>query len=828
MPQPSDESAPTLWRPGFLRRPTAFDAKRRPIEAVEAAVRAATEARTAGGKVVVVQAQTASGKSSLIPPMVWQKFAMERRGGPGVICTQPRRLTAIRIAQDVGSYRTSGVELGVSLGWLTKVSARVPKLPTSLIYATVGSANSAFRGGGAHGTSQPEEPFQAFAQRWSYVIIDEAHERSLDLDLFLLRLKRGLREYADEPWCPVVIIMSATIDPDQWAQYFGAPDTGVVVVAGRTHPIREHWPQFAGGDAPPRGRQMSNSHAAFQGVPDLIAAAFDAVITANAKYPTTVPGRPGDFMVFLPGAAEHKALKARLEAWAPAPATPAPKFLALSIMGETVATEGEDYRALFRPLPRGIGRRVILASTVAETGLTVDTLLAVFDSGWNREPIYLPTVDAVGLLTAPASKRAVRQRMGRVGRVAPGEFFPLYAQAAFDALREQPLPEALTADAAGTLVQIMSELSSNSVANPGGIDFLTPLPPELAQAGLDKLYALGLAAPAADNSPALGAHPWGLTEVGRALAPALSAVAPELVMAVVGAHLWGASPRDVLAAATMAGARVSCSRMPPALMREVLPSKLVRGDAATGAAEAAELVSAARAAMADENAEGALLFARWTREMESSAKDADEWAQRAGFRASGLYSALAAYIEAADEITKTGVLCTSDAPTLLAAADDGPRAFTAALLKFKRSMEFGYRCNLATLDGVEYVTARGLRVRAPRFPPLNRLPRYLLYVGCGLAPEPDGAYGAHLAGVSVLDGFTRGGHSPSGGETSAPGLRDYWQLRRVVRDLDGTGADVPLNHFEGGLSKFAADEWFAPGAEGEPRFAARGFTGGEE
>lgn len=785
-----DEKLPTLWRPGFLRRPA--DKKRRPIDAVEDAVRAAELARTPGGKVVVVQAQTASGKSSLIPPMVWRKFAMERRGGPGVVCTQPRRLTAIRIAADVGGFHTDGLQLGVDLGWLTGVSARVPKQPTSLLYSTVGSASSALRSG----------TFEEFAQRWSYVIVDEAHERSRDLDLFLLQLKHNLAEHAHEDWCPVVMVMSATIDPDEWGRYFGAPAGGIIEVAGRTYPISENWADDAG----PLGAE------------NFMRLAAEKVFEIHERAPPTTPDRPGDIMVFLPGSVEHKELRATLEQ--EMQKRGGKKFRVLSIMGETVAAEGADYRQLFTPLPAEFTRRVVLASTVAETGLTVDTLLAVVDPGWNREPIYLPNEDMNGLITAPASKRAVRQRMGRAGRVAPGEFYALYSKAAFDALPEQPLPQVLNSDAAQTLVHV-ADMFGGRIEHPGAIDFISALPPELAQEGLDKLFALGLAAPAGGDGDGDGGGAWELTDVGRLLAPALKAAPAEAVMAAAGAHIWGASPVDVLAAAACAEAGFNAGAAPAKLMRQVLPSALVRGDVA-GPAAAEEAVDAVRAAMGDANAESVLVFSRFSDELAAGNERAMEWAGGAGFPARKLYAALASFIYMMDEVAKAGVPCNSGT-SLAAAAKKGPREFTSALLSFKRALEFGYRCNIARLRGTEYITGRGVHVSPPALPAYNRLPRFLLYISCELSANNAGLYRGKLKGVSVLDGFTRGAPATktapqTGSPTGSPApheklldaaVRRHWEIRAIVRAFEEKEPTMaPLKMFESGrIDSGPSSEW---------------------
>jgi len=844
------DTLPTLWRPGFLRRADAMRsddpkwkwAKEKPIDAVVAAVRRADAGKTAGERIVLIKAMTASGKSTLIPPRIWREFAMQRPGGPGVVCTQPRRLTAIRLAQDVGRFATNGVLLGQTLGWLTGVSAHIPPQKTSLLFATIGSVFSALEGA---------EHFREFAMRWRYIIIDEAHERSVSVDLLLAELRRRLVEFASEQWCPVLIIMSATIDVDQYAKWLDVPENGIVVVEGRSHGIEQHWP-------------AADSE-------DYLKAAVAAALRAHEELPPTEGKTPGDMLIFLPGAREHKTVGEELRRAATELATAKkPTFLALSIMGATVAEEGGDYKSVFAAmptLPRLEGelpvRRIIMTTSVAETGLTIDTLAAVIDAGWSRQIMYLPNEHARGLLTAPASRRAVEQRMGRAGRVAPGEFFPLYTRATYDKLREAPLPEVFTAPPAGTMARLLRLRSPLDMST---LDFLEPLPAELVQAGLDVLFCVGFAEPlqAADTAPstkpdtapgtkpdtkpdtapstkpgtapstAARPTPWVLTAVGRHMAAAISTdamgLSAETAAAVIGAHLWGCAPRDVLIAAAMNAAGVHPYQMPPRLWREVLPSALGKSDGDAGA-----MAAVMRTAMADENAEAVLLWEHFAHVLEGyeqgqdrmadrreaaapPARLAEEWAQTVGFGAEGLFSAAGLYSQYADAILRAGLPIETGAPTLRELAKKGPRPFVAGLVRFKRALEHGYRLNIAERDGGEYRTKRGFKSPSPRFPPLKRAPMYLMYMSAEIVVKPDGSHGIALNGVSVLDGFTRGAPGApddapdaEGPEELAPHeVRAHWALLAAARAIQGDAPVAPWNHYKG-LAPFdpAAAGWLA-------------------
>ena len=745
-----EDNLPTMWVPGALRRPELRKSVA-PLDALMDAIRAAERSTTGGGKTVVLRGETGSGKSMLVPPRLLQHATARQPGGPGVICAQPRVLTAVSIAQSVGNYETYGAMLGKNLGWLTGKTANVPPMPTSLLYATVGSVASALDGA---------EDFAAFAARWKYIVLDEAHERSQELDILLRALKSALQEAAAQPWCPVLVVMSATIDPDEFARYLGTPEPQIIVASGRAYPIATHWPDL---EKDPVAPTTAGAYDNF----------VEAAVAMALRVHRGLGPAPGDIIVFLPGLAQHKEAKKMLLA----ANTASPGFVVLSIMGPTVAEIREDYVALKAPLadarvtiqaepPRSEPpiRRIIVANNVAETGITLPDLVAVVDSGWTKRVLYLPVFDATDLATVPASRREIHQRMGRAGRVAPGDFYPLYSEEALAALDEAPPPQVEGRDASQLLARLLPEMGPAdappaAALDPNDIGLLSPVPPELVQAALEKLAVLGFAHPLV-GAPAEPAR-WVLSRLGAMVGPALRQLEPEIVAAALAAPVMGASVYDVVMACAAVGAGLDTTRLPAGLIAKAFPRALLQAAGATlGSSDDSGTI--ARAILADANAEAALLLHTVvTRAAASTAQApaADRVAAVAeefGLRADAVLGALAERERIAEALLKVGIAPHEpETRSALAAAGSLPD-FLRGLVAFKRALLHGFRCNVARIAGSLYLTARGIRVAPPLWPRWDKLPQEILYMRCEMFADRTGIHRASVRGYSVLDGYVLG------------------------------------------------------------------------
>ena len=349
-------------------------------------------------QVVIIAGETGSGKTTQIP-----KICLELgRGIAGQIGhTQPRRLAARTVAERIAEEL--GSPLGETVGYqvrFTDVSAddTLIKLMTDGILLTELARDRTLR-------------------RYDTLIIDEAHERSLNIDFILGYLRQLLPERPDLK----VIITSATIDPERFAAAFGGAP--VLEVSGRTYPVEVRYRPIEpveGGEDADQGQAIS-----------------DAIDELSAE-------GPGDILVFLSGEREIRdtadllAGRDRLEVL--------PLYSRLSA--------AEQYRVFERRQASSFTRRVVLATNVAETSLTVPGIHYVIDPGTARISRYSRGTKVQRLPIEPISQASANQRKGRCGRTADGICIRLYSQADFESRPEFTEPEILRTNLASVILQM--------------------------------------------------------------------------------------------------------------------------------------------------------------------------------------------------------------------------------------------------------------------------------------------------------------------------------------------------------------------------------------
>ncbi len=406
-------------------------------------------------QVVVVAGETGSGKSTQLP-----KLCLELgRGVEGMIGhTQPRRVAARTIAERVAEEL--GSSIGAAVGYTVRFTDKVG--PETLVKVMT------------DGILLAEIQRDRMLRRYDTIIIDEAHERSLNVDFLLGYLKQLLPKRPDLK----VIVTSATIDTARFSEHFdGAP---VVEVSGRSYPVEVRYRPIEadgfGGD---------------EGGVDQVQAICDAVQELSAE-------GPGDILVFLSGEREiHDAADAlrRLDL---RNTTVLPLYARLSSV--------EQHR-IFQP---HTGRRVVLSTNIAETSLTVPGVRYVVDTGVARISRYSHRLKVQRLPIEPISQASANQRAGRCGRVAPGICIRLYDEAEFAARPEFTEPEILRTNLASVILQ-MTALGLGDVA---AFPFVEPPDRRSVRDGYALLDELGALQPAdgADD-----AHR-RLTAIGKRLA----------------------------------------------------------------------------------------------------------------------------------------------------------------------------------------------------------------------------------------------------------------------------------------------------------------------
>ncbi len=446
-------------------------------------------------RVVVVAGETGSGKTTQIPKLA----LVAGRGAAGAIaCTQPRRIAARSVARRVAEELDT--RLGELVGYQVRFDERAGE-DTAIRFMTDGILL-------AQAQSDP------WLSAYDTILVDEAHERSLNIDFLLGLLKRLLARRDDLK----VIVTSATIDTARFAAFFdGAP---VVEIPGRSYPVERRWRPLAERERGERG---------------LLAALADTVAEIGREDPQ------GDVLVFLPGEREIREAHRVLADLRLRHTEVLPLYARLS---------ARDQDRVFRP---GTGRRIVLATNVAETSLTVPRIRHVVDAGTARISRYSPRSKVQRLEVEPIARANAEQRAGRCGRTGPGIAWRLYDEADFLARPEYADPEILRSSLANVILRMLSLGLGDIEAFP----FIDPPGERAIREGLQQLAELR----AVDGQRRL-------TDIGRAMAR--FPIDVQLAWMLVEARELG-SLRELLAIVAFLG--VQDPRERPAEVRQLADSR---------------------------------------------------------------------------------------------------------------------------------------------------------------------------------------------------------------------------------------------------------------
>lgn len=426
-------------------------------------------------QVVIVAGETGSGKTTQLP-----KICLELgRGVQGMIGhTQPRRIAARsvaeRITEEIGGPGLG--EPGGAVGYQVRFTDRssrdtLVKLMTD-------------------GILLAELQHDRLLSAYDTLIIDEAHERSLNIDFILGYLKQLLPKRPDLK----VVITSATIDPERFAAHFAAANgtpAPIVEVSGRTYPVEVRYR--------PLVEESYDDDEGEQVVRDQTEAIVDAV-------KELVREGPGDILVFLPGEREIRDTADVLGKVGGFDKLNQPRgFEVVPLFARLSSAEQH------KVFERHSNRRVVLATNVAETSLTVPGIRYVVDAGYARISRYSSRTKVQRLPIEPISQASANQRKGRCGRVEAGVCIRLYSQADFESRPEFTDPEILRTNLASVILQ-MTALGLGDVAR---FPFVDPPDQRNVKAGVQLLEELGALVPAA--SPAARGGGSRLTALGRQL-----------------------------------------------------------------------------------------------------------------------------------------------------------------------------------------------------------------------------------------------------------------------------------------------------------------------
>ena len=418
--------------------------------------------------VTICMAATGSGKTTQIPQLILDDYIDRGEGSRcNIICTQPRRLAAISIAQRVAKER--GEELGASIGYQVRFESKLPEERGSVTFCTTGiflkRMQSALDASiySAQGHSLDDV---------THIVVDEVHERDVDTDLLLVVLKRLLRERKARGKPIKVVLMSATIDPTLFQQYFpdehGQPSK-VIEVPGRAFPVQKHFlDEFISDLAmiPGAAQAFAQDSVAkyvhnelgpaalqlYQTLPPRLATTPSSSRSGSGRSTPTREGRDrseelelpaplvaltiahvlrnsddGHVLTFLPGWDEIQSVHRSLT-------NPASGLgvdfhdqtrWSIHILHSTIPVA--EQQVIFEPPPTGV-RRIILATNIAETSVTIPDVVYVVDTARIKEQRFDPERHISSLVSAWVGSSNLNQRAGRAGRHRPGEYFGIIGE----------------------------------------------------------------------------------------------------------------------------------------------------------------------------------------------------------------------------------------------------------------------------------------------------------------------------------------------------------------------------------------------------------------
>ncbi len=354
--------------------------------------------------VVVIAGETGSGKTTQLPKLC----LAAGRGVAGMVgCTQPRRIAARAVARRVAEELKTGIGQGV--GYQVRFTDHVGD-DTHIKFMT-------------DGILLAEIASDRWLSAYDTIIIDEAHERSLNIDFLLGYLKQLLRKRRDLK----VIVTSATIDTERFSRHFD--DAPVISVEGRTFPVEVRYRPLEGGQ-----EEGAGDSAGDRTVNDAIVGAIDEITRTDPR---------GDVLLFLPGEREirdaHLVLEKR-------------KYRETEVLPLYARLSAKDQDRVFNPGPK---RRLVLATNVAETSLTVPRIRYVVDPGHARVKRYSARQKLDRLHIEPVSQASANQRKGRCGRIAEGVCYRLYSEADFQSRPEFTDPEIRRSSLAGVILRML-------------------------------------------------------------------------------------------------------------------------------------------------------------------------------------------------------------------------------------------------------------------------------------------------------------------------------------------------------------------------------------
>ena len=379
-------------------------------------------------RILLVRAKTGSGKSTTMPVELFRIISNKNmnpehtRYKQYLICTQPKVLTCRENARELSkSDWAPDMKLGFTVGYKTGPEKENIKSGGILFMTIQILINMLINLGD-----------KKFMERYKFIIIDEVHERSSQTDFAIAELRNFYNRNCEDKNLPFLILTSATFNPKRLLNYFQIPEDNIMEVEGKSFPKYQHW--------------------ALKDVDNFIKTTVETCIELHKENISDTHAEC-DILAFVTSENEAKTISQLLNKSVTKEfADKYGSFFSFPIYGSNINKNGiesvwlsmEDYNLLPKQFGQTPKRRIFIATSVAETGLTLNRLKYVIENGWSKTKENYPPLNASGITTKPAPLSRATQREGRVGRLFPGFVFHNYTKNTMANMVKQQLPDIIT------------------------------------------------------------------------------------------------------------------------------------------------------------------------------------------------------------------------------------------------------------------------------------------------------------------------------------------------------------------------------------------------
>jgi HrpA-like RNA helicase len=455
-----------------------------------------------GDKVILLKSDTGSGKSTVLPAKLYTSFFERTR--KNIIVTQPRILTAIDIPNTIIPFNPQFV-MDKNIGYSTGAFKRLPS-EKGLIFSTIGVLVQDLM-------MNTDEDFM---KKYQFIVIDEVHERDIETDRCLYLLKKLLKDNYTNPECPLVILMSATFDEQDFIKWLEIPEQNFIQVIGSTFPIENNFPEYSISNIieysslKAQELHLNNIEDTEDTINPNSNKNRDIIIFVKDKgignkicmdlnnFNSKIMSQSDDFIIKYKTDINESIdalFKRDAEGGTITKETKIYKdkyVLPIMLDTQNFSMSGIEYQRLFSELssitvPIYVNnitnnintntndttkpiqnysipsRRIIVATNVAETGVTIPTLKYCIDTGYHISSEYYPEYGCGSILEKNITRSSAIQRKGRVGRKSPGFWYPCYTEETFNSMSKKQMPNIIVNDTAKTLLSIIVKENNTTI-----------------------------------------------------------------------------------------------------------------------------------------------------------------------------------------------------------------------------------------------------------------------------------------------------------------------------------------------------------------------------